>query len=516
MHRHNLKQQFENEVDEYDTPVKDHHTEKMVVTPGTTAFKRELATQYLMGFSGMTELVLRDLEQLNFYDPGVTFQVIQPMHKMAVANWRVQTQFGMSIGPDHARILDKMATFPTLHSTKQRDVLAWLKQLPNLLAGYKILLMPFDHIELRFGPVGLCIPGVGTEKFGMMGSALAMVLDKIISNQIDRRILNLLAIVKNKVPSNGYNVLHKLLTETVDCFNPNSIMIDYPHYSDYEDIYGFAEDFDSFVAMKRRKGERVTDKAAAMSFLEIVMKGVSDRMYMGAYLLRQELMEYSESQDLPDKFELAIMAATIATSGPKQDDYDLNRKNRGANVHKTEQINQTRNSSDNRTMENDVGARLNGHIQGYSHTIYQCNAVYRQQSGRRSFPRPTPDPTQQKKWKFDWSILCKACGRVGHDAAHCHTLAMGVLLYKYWADKDNAATIRAASDAWHEKNTKALRPKGATQDTGRTPMQAVANMVDNYWIQVDQIDDELDWHCFEISPQDESADTEEAGSAMQE
>jgi hypothetical protein len=460
--------------------------------------------------------VLRDLEELHFYDPAVTFQVIQPMHKMAVANWRVQTQFGMSIGPDHARILDKMATFPTLHSTKQRDVLAWLKQLPNLLAGYKILLMPFDHIELRFGPVGLCVPGVGTEKFGMMGSALAMVLDKIISKQIDRRILNLLAIVKNKVPSNGYNVLHKLLTETVDCFNPNSIMIDYPHYSDYEDIYGFAEDFDSFVAMKRRKGERVTDKAAAMSFLEIVMKGVSDRMYMGAYLLRQELMEYSESQELPDKFELAIMAATIATSGPKQDDYDLNRKNRSANVHKTEEIEQTRTSIEKFTMEDDIGTHLNKHIQGYSQAIYQCNAVYRQQPGRRSFPRPTPDPTQQKKWKFDWSILCKACGRVGHDAAHCHTLAMGVLLYKYWADKDNAATIRAASDAWHEKNTKALRPKGALQDKGRTPMQAVANMVDNYWIQVDQIDDELDWHCFEISQQDEMADMENAGNTLQE
>jgi hypothetical protein len=247
-HRYNLKQQFEKEVDEYGTSVKDHHTEKMVVTPG-------MAQQYLMEFAGVTELVMRDLEQLHFYDPTVTFQVIQPMHKMAVANWRVQSQFGMSIGPDHARLLDKIATFPILNSTKQRDVLAWLKQLPNLLAGYKILIMPFDHVELRFESIGLCIPGVGTEKFGMMGSALAMVLDKIISNQIDRQILNLLAIVKNKVLSNGYNVLHKLLTETVECFNPNSIMIEYPHYSDYEDIYSFAEDFDSFVAMKRRKGE---------------------------------------------------------------------------------------------------------------------------------------------------------------------------------------------------------------------------------------------------------------------
>jgi hypothetical protein len=325
-------------------------------------------------------------------------------------------------------------------------MLAWLKQLPNLLAGYKILIMSFDHAELRFGPIGLCIPGVGTEKFGMMGSALAMVLDKIISNQIDRRILNLLVIVKNKVPSNGYNVLHKLLTETVECFNPNpnSIMIEYRHYSDYEDIYSFAEDFDSFVAMKRRKGEWGTNKAAAMSFLEIVMKRVGDRMYMGAYLLRQELMEYSELQELSDKFDLAIMAATIATSVPNQDDYDLNRKHRSANVHKIEELEQTRESIDKLTVEDDIGARLNQHIQvqGYSQAIYQCNAVYRRQPGCHSFQRPTPNPTQQQKWKFDWSTLCKACGRVGHDAAHCHTLAMGLLLYKYWSDKKNAALDR--------------------------------------------------------------------------
>jgi hypothetical protein len=219
-------------------------------------------------------------------------------------------------------------------------------------------------------------------------------------------------------------------------------------------------------------------------------------MYMGAYLLRQELMEYSELQELLDKFELAIMAATIAMSVPNQDDYDINRKHRSANVHKIEETEQTMESIDKLTVEDDIGARLNQHIQGYSQAIYQCNAVYRQQPGRCSFQRPTPNPTQQQKWKFDWST--------------------GVLLYKYWSDKTNAATIREASDAWHEKNTKALRQKGETQDNGRTPMQAVANMVDNYWIQVDQIDDELDWHYFESNPQDETPVMGDEGSVPQE
>ena len=410
----------------------------------------------------------------------------------------------MFIGPDHSRIIDKIEAFPTLHSTKQRDVLTWLKQLPNLLASYKILLMPFDHIELRFGPVGLCLPGVGTEKYTLMGGALAMILDKIISNTIDRRIPNLLAIVRNKVPANGYNVLHKLLVETVACFDPNSIMTEYPRSSDYEDIYGFAEDFDSFVAIKKRKGETVTDKAASMSFLDMVMRGAGDRMHTGAYLLKQELMEYQDGEEIPDKFDISMMASTIATSVPKQDDYDLERHTRNNRTNKTE-TEPARQALDKLMIEEDIGAKLNQHIQGYSQTIYQCNSVYRQQPGRCSFKRPTPDPSKQQRWKFDWSILCKACGCIGHDAAHCHMLAMSILLYKYWSDKANEATIKAASDAWHEKNSKALRPRGANRDDGGTPMQAVVNMVDNYWIQVDQIDDELDWHYFENNPQNANA-----------
>jgi hypothetical protein len=47
-------------------------------------------------------------------------------------------------------------------------------------------------------------------------------------------------------------------------------------------------------------------------------------------------------------------------------------------------------------------------------------------------------------------------------------------------------------------------------------MQAVANMVDNYWIQVDQIDDELDWHYFESNPQDETPVIGDDDSVLQE
>jgi hypothetical protein len=222
-------------------------------------------------------------------------------------------------------------------------------------------------------------------------------------------------------------------------------------------------------------------------------------------------MEYQDGEEIPDKFEISMMASTIATSVPRQDDYDVDRHRNDRRIHKIAEQEDARQAMDQLAIRDDLGAKLNQHIQGYSQTIYQCNSVYRQQPGRRSFKRPTPDPAKQQRWKFDWSILCKACGRVGHDAAHCHSLAMGILLQKYMSDKTNESSIRAASEAWHEKNTNALRPPGATRDNGRTPLQAVANMVENYWIQVDQIDDELDWHYFETNPQDadEATATEE-------
>jgi hypothetical protein len=373
--RWNLKEQFEREVDQYGSPTRDHHTKRAPVTPNTAERRRQMASEYLMGYGGVKELLMADLESLHFYDPQVTIQLIRPMHKQVIASWQIQTHYGTSIGPDHSRIIDKIDAFPVLHSTKQRDVLTWLKQLPNLLASYKILLMPFDHIELRFGPVGLCMPGVGTEKYSLMGSAWAMILEKIISNTIDRKILSLLSIVRNKVPSNGYNILHKLLVETVACFDPNSIMTEYPHYSDYEDIYTFAEDFDSFVAMKKRKGETVTAKAASMSFLDMVMRGVGDRMHTGAYLLRQELMEYQDGEEIPDKFDISMMASTIATSAPRQDDYDVDRHRTERRIHKTEEQEDARQALDQLAINEDLGVKLNQHIQGYSQTIYQCNSV---------------------------------------------------------------------------------------------------------------------------------------------
>jgi hypothetical protein len=41
-------------------------------------------------------------------------------------------------------------------------------------------------------------------------------------------------------------------------------------------------------------------------------------------------------------------------------------------------------------------------------------------------------------------------------------------------------------------------------------------MVENYWIQIDQIDDELDWHYFETNPQDADGMTVEDGAQKEE
>jgi hypothetical protein len=41
-------------------------------------------------------------------------------------------------------------------------------------------------------------------------------------------------------------------------------------------------------------------------------------------------------------------------------------------------------------------------------------------------------------------------------------------------------------------------------------------MVDNYWIQIDQIDDELDWHYFQTNPQDADGATATEDTTLKE
>jgi hypothetical protein len=64
-------------------------------------------------------------------------------------------------------------------------------------------------------------------------------------------------------------------------------------------------------------------------------------------------------------------------------------------------------------------------------------------------------------------------------------------------DMSNKDIMKQASEAWQQKNQKAFDMKKDQRNTGRPPLEAVCNMVDNYCFDIDHIDQELDWHYFE-------------------
>ena len=476
---------------------------------------------------GKQKLTVDDFIAEGFDDPEKAYRMISPIHDNLMRNWETSNQYQNLIGPDHGKIIAKLDLFPKLTSTKQADVLAFYKQLPGLLLGFKISLMPFELVEVKHGYKGLCTPGVGQEKFGMMGAALEVILGHTIAPDCDptRRISSLLSIERAKVPPCGYRVLWKLLEETVSCCKPNSLISSWPQYDDYESIFTYAEDFVTLMGMRRRKGERITEKTAAISFLDTVLNQGGERLHTATYLLKQEIEGITDDETLPDKFNISLMATKIADSIPQEHDRDLLHQRprvskTAAPVGKTHDMFSPIDTGDQRVGEmfDDLSIEeralitksghskvncLNVHIQGFTHRTQMCNAVYRPQSGRKTFQRPVPDANatrnnpNRRRFLFNPNLLCDACGRVGHDAAHCHSLAMGILLHKYMTDMSNKDIMKQASEAWQEKNQKAFDMKKDQRNTGRSPLEAVSNMVDNYCFDIDHIDQELDWHYFE-------------------
>jgi hypothetical protein len=110
------------------------------------------------------------------------------------------------VGPNQKQLLQDINLFNPVASTRQADVIDFVAQFHDLMDSYNIAIMPFSMIEVKFGIVGLCLPGVGEMKYDRMGQALSKILyGHLIPHNIDRcgKLDQLLLNAKNSIPPNG-------------------------------------------------------------------------------------------------------------------------------------------------------------------------------------------------------------------------------------------------------------------------------------------------------------------------
>ena len=120
----------------------------------------------------------------------------------------------------------------------------WYERLTSTCEAFHIGLIPFDAIQFGRQQDGLCIPGLGSDRYRDMQSALWTALPICLA-RADSRVQAMIAGVETK-SRNGYEIIWNLLYRFVPGFNPTNT-IDKPTWDGEDgDIIRYAAAFDLY------------------------------------------------------------------------------------------------------------------------------------------------------------------------------------------------------------------------------------------------------------------------------
>lgn len=351
--------------------------------------------------------------------------------------------------------------------------------------------MPFNDIELIYGAVGLCLPGVGIVRYTEMGRHLAMYLKEKLpmgEEYEDSHLAQALTLVASKPHPNGYEMLQTLFEECISSFQLDDMEMTWPTYDDFDHPFLYAEAMSNQVLMARKRGQIILAKNEARTFLKNIMEHANkDHYKWAAMLLKDQLDSLDVDETLPPKFDLKRMATYIAGAKTQPSDVrGIGNKQHG-NVTKSAQMMQQAppptSSPPTRQlphMESRYTDNLspNSHIQGYSISRFQANEQYRDKGPLKAQRRPRPNLAHARHFgrpqqPFDPTAYCDACGRWGHKAITCDMLAMAVWLKDFMNRGGSKEQIEQVQQYWVERNSKeqALRPEDKKDD--RSPLRVL-------------------------------------------
>jgi hypothetical protein len=482
-----------------------------------------------MGENGVGELDLHHFVELGFLNPAASYISIKSNHRSLMQNYTVQSQYGLSDGPKNVQLLSTNAPFKKLESTKPAAVMAWYKNLVSTLSHYNICLTPFD-IVLKYGEVGLCLPGVGWMKYKEMGAALSVLLttnllpldeDSILPKQLTQKLR-----LANK-SNNGYKILHRLLEEVIVGYKLDSLEMTWPRYRNYECVFAFAEHMMLTFELAQKHDFNPTAFQLAKLYLDSIKKEAGDKLKMAALILENDLKKFDKKKALPEAFELDHLAYALSESIEETDDSESFRKQvyhtstsmpPSTSTSTTTAISSithepTMNQEKDKQVQFSPPTALpikapspgsNDHIQGYSLRKYYANEVYRKNGRARPQSRPAPNPRRltrnRRRRPYDPNKRCNACNRIGHDANSCDHLGVSCFIERFRTDGANAEIVRQAEETWvHQNDQYLVQPP--TGDT-RTPSQVLRNYMDKYGFDFETVEDEMDWIYFGNDCQD--------------
>jgi hypothetical protein len=155
----------------------------------------------------------------------------------------------------------------SLHPLQDLSIESWVNFYTHLtsdLKFYHIGLVPFDAIVLKYGYVGLVLPGVGDDRYLPMAQVLYNVLERLLP--VDDPTIRMCNDSASGYTMDGFRWLHGIFTNFLPAFSPY-IMATPPLWHEVRDISRFAKLYNLYYRFLALQSVYHTDVVRSRAFL---------------------------------------------------------------------------------------------------------------------------------------------------------------------------------------------------------------------------------------------------------
>ncbi len=309
----------------------------------------------------------------------------------------------------------------------------WYEHLTSTCKTFQIGLIPFDAIQFSHRQDGLCIPGLGLDRYRDMRSALCTALPLCLA-QADNRVQAMIAGVETKT-RNGYEILWNLLYHFVLGFNLTNTINKPTWDGEGGNVIRYAAAFSLYFQLSSKRGNRQTDVEQSILFLKGItahnLSQIVEPLIIAVESTQSKINDDGGYCDgyLPHYLWIDELAQKIVERCKVEPfDRDLGGRPRIHNF--MLDINATTPALDLEDNATRYAEPIDGHMQGYLVPMVAQACQPNGQPGRR-MPNTTytrkPDLARHMR-PDQLQVICNACGKKGHSANTCDFLAMSVFL----------------------------------------------------------------------------------------
>lgn len=172
------------------------------------------------------------------------------------------------LGPNITDILKQVSNWDKLSDLTPTGWQAFYKKLRRYSFRWKIALIPFEVINLRYECQGhgLCLCGLGLSRWRRMGDALFLVLENLLPDTDQRVTTAIETLANGSLNANGYELLWVLMKEFIPMFD-RTIPSQLPSWLASDDLYHYARLIIMYCDMSRHSGTRFTEVMKSRMFL---------------------------------------------------------------------------------------------------------------------------------------------------------------------------------------------------------------------------------------------------------